>query len=153
MPRRYTPEERVAHFWEKVDRAGACWIWTGSLSVRGYGQVRQPGTRILARAHVVAYALAKGPVPKGAVLHHTCGEKRCVNPDHLEPITQRQHTREHPENVATRKARQTHCEHGHAFTPENIYWTRRGHRQCRECTLSRQRAAYRRARTEREETS
>jgi hypothetical protein len=30
---------------------------------------------------------------------------------------------------------QTHCKHGHAFTPDNTY-TDRGWRRCRACTLA-----------------
>lgn len=44
--------------------------------------------------------------------------------------------------VATRRANQTHCKHGHAFTPENTYWfhnRKRGWqiRMCRACNARR----------------
>ena len=64
-------------------------------------------------------------------LDHLCRNTRCVNPEHLEAVTQR-------ENIlrgigfAARQARQENCIHGHAFTPENTY-VHKGHRYCRAC--------------------
>jgi hypothetical protein len=37
------------------------------------------------RAHRVAWERLVGPIPPGHDLHHLCGVKLCVNPDHLEP--------------------------------------------------------------------
>lgn len=39
-------------------------------------------------AHIVFYERAHGPVPAGLQLDHICRNRRCVNPDHLEPVTQ-----------------------------------------------------------------
>jgi len=73
-------------FWVKADRSGgsaACWPWTGSRNVKGYGRVSEHGRPVL--AHRVAWALAHGEMAApgmGLVLHH-CDSPPCVNPGHL----------------------------------------------------------------------
>lgn len=63
-------------------------------------------------------------------LHHKCGVKACVNPDHLEGHTASSHVQPHTEQ-------RTHCKWGHPFDEVNTYWRtdRRGQksRQCRQC--------------------
>ena len=82
MPFKNTPEI----FWTHVDRSGgtnACWPWTQSLDM-GYGQLSWHGEH--SRAHVVAYELTTGPVPKGMCVCHNCpgGDNRaCCNPAHF----------------------------------------------------------------------
>jgi hypothetical protein len=57
-------------------------------------------------------------------------------------------TRGKPRGICWHKARQTHCERGHEFTPENTYtWTDSGggtHRQCRACNRAREQRRTRR---------
>lgn len=36
------------------------------------------------RAHRVMYELVYGEIPPGAVVHHKCGNRHCINPDHLQ---------------------------------------------------------------------
>lgn len=69
----------VAHFWAKVDIGGTamCWIWRGHTA-NGYGRFRNE------RAHRYAYQAHKGPIPDGLMVRHLCGNKMCVNPQHLE---------------------------------------------------------------------
>jgi len=64
-----------------------CWIWTGSLNGKGYGQMYWRG-RVWA-AHRVSYALLGGPLMDGLELDHLCRNRPCVNPDHLEQVTHR----------------------------------------------------------------
>lgn len=81
-------------FWSKVDQLTSpegCWPWLGHRMPRGYGQVRVGTTHWL--AHRVAYTLTFGPIPKGMVLDHLCRNTWCVNPDHLEVVTQRENLR------------------------------------------------------------
>lgn len=66
----------------------ACIIWTGAIH-DGYPMI---GRR---RAHRVAYEQVYGQLRNDLVLHHTCDHKACVNPDHLEPMTQAEHMRLH----------------------------------------------------------
>jgi len=84
----------VARFFSHVDRRGPdeCWAWQGSHNRprRGtpYGAFRfQNRTR---PAHVASYLIERGPgsIPEGFVLDHICSHTLCVNPAHLEPVTQ-----------------------------------------------------------------
>lgn len=58
-----------------------CWLWTGSLSYKGYGRFNVDG--INNSAHRVSYQLFKGSIPDGLHIIHSCDVRCCVNPDHL----------------------------------------------------------------------
>jgi hypothetical protein len=83
-----------------VAQSGDCWIWQGRITDCGYGQMSMPGRRKVYahRASVIAFV---GPIPDGAVIDHTCRNKACVNPAHLEVTTHSENTRRW---WATRKA-------------------------------------------------
>jgi hypothetical protein len=69
----------------RVDENG-CWLWTGSLNNKGYAQLGVAGR--VRSAHRVAYELFKGAIPDGLQIDHLCRVRQCVNPDHLEAVTQ-----------------------------------------------------------------
>lgn len=79
---RPTVQER---FWTKVVKTDTCWLWTGHLNSKGYGQLNV-GKR-LPMAHRLSYEWAVGEIPTGLVIDHLCRVRNCVNPDHLEPVT------------------------------------------------------------------
>lgn len=108
-------------FEAKVGQRGeGCWEWTGSRSAAtGYGMfaLRHPdGTWKPTTAHRVAHDLYIGPVPSGLVVDHLCRNRGCVNPAHLEAVTQRTNVLrgEHPSAVAIRTGR---CKRGHDLSP------------------------------------
>lgn len=82
-------------------------------------------------AHRAAYIRWKGEIEPGLVIDHICRERRCVNPDHLEAVTNRLNILRGVGATAI-NARKTHCKRGHEFTPENT-WVYQGMRRCREC--------------------
>lgn len=126
-------------FWAKVDRTADCWLWTASCQPSGYGQFRVPGGTLL--AHRVAYELAVGPIPAGLHLDHLCRVRRCVNPAHLEPVTNQENARR-GDSPQTVNANKTHCRHGHAYDAGNTYVRPDGRgRGCLACRRSRQRSA------------
>lgn len=133
-------------FWEKVARSDGCWEWLGPKT-RGYGtfHVLRDGVRRTVKAHRFAYELVKEQIPAGLEILHSCDNRGCVNPSHLSVGTRSDNMRDMVAkgrgNFAGR-ALLTHCVHGHEFTPDNIYWTKQGHRKCRECLLAGQRAAH-----------
>ena len=91
-----------ARFWSKVAIGDGCWEWQGHCqsphrradgrAILGYGQFRANGG--MHKAHVVAFALTSGPVPKARIVGHTCDNPRCVRPSHLRAITREQNMRE-----------------------------------------------------------
>lgn len=130
-------EER---FWGKVDKNGplGCWLWMASLDPRGYGQfiVMRRDRGYPYRAHRFAWESLRGPIPEGLVLDHRCRTRNCVNPDHLEPVTNEENV-QRGISITVINARKTHCIRGHAFTPENTYRPARGGRQCIACRRGR----------------
>lgn len=137
-----TPTSIQERFWSKVlkdpdDPERGCWLWIGSYMGGGYGQFSIDGKHIY--AHRWSYQSVKGAIPDGLVLDHLCRVRHCVNPAHLEAVTNRENLRR-GEGFVGKQARQTQCKRGHDFTPENTRITRRGERHCRTCSREAERA-------------
>lgn len=100
--------------WVEIDPSTDCWLWTrctnrGNASDAdpfprgGYAQARWEGK--VQRVHRVVYTLLVGPIPADRpCLDHTCHDpasctggqcihRRCVNPEHLEPVTNAENKR------------------------------------------------------------
>lgn len=129
-----------------VERDG-CWEWTGSVGSKGYGLIRlgrvQTGTRSTYRVHRVAYQILVTELPVGLELDHLCRNRRCWNPDHLDPVP-------HKENVlrgvspSAFHAQATHCPRGHPYDEANTYIIpSSGGRACRICKREANRVAQR----------
>jgi len=89
----------LTRFMSKIqkDPDSGCWLWTGSkCGSTDYGEIREKRKRHL--VHRWAYQRLKGEIPEGLELHHKCGVKCCVNPDHLQPVTHQEHMRIEFEN-------------------------------------------------------
>jgi hypothetical protein len=96
FPQRYCKGHngRIAPTRYVVNPVTQCWEWTLQTS-RGYGYVKVNGKKRI--AHRAVYEAIKGLIPPGMDLHHICGNRRCVNPDHVEPLPQHVHDKmKHP---------------------------------------------------------
>lgn len=68
-----------------------CLIWQGNPMGTGYGTTWQGEKKML--AHRWMYEQTYGPIPDGLVIDHLCRVRLCVNPDHLEPVTDAENIR------------------------------------------------------------
>lgn len=118
-----------------------CWLWTGKRNPYGYGIVAKKYSE--KQAHRVVYEMLRDPIPVHLQADHLCRVRACVNPFHIEIVSQQVNlARGH--GVAARNARKTHCPYGHSYTPENVY-RRPGSpnsRECRVCHDARNRSRY-----------
>lgn len=127
------PTDAQERFWMKVTKQDdGCWIWNGATDGgHRYGSFQFDGT--VRRAHRVAYFWANGDIPDGLVLDHLCRTTLCVNPDHLEPVTQHENIMR-GEWGSAKNAAKTHCPRGHEYNAENTYiQPSTGGRTCRAC--------------------
>lgn len=133
-PRKIQPiEQRFLAKVEKLD--SGCWKWLGGKYANGYGAFYMPypdGKSRNGLAHRAAYEIFRGKIPPSLVLDHTCKDRLCVNPDHLEPVTQKENLLRGA-GVVGEHARATHCVKGHPLSGDNLRM-RRGWRECIECT-------------------
>lgn len=134
MPRKLTDEQRVAAFWNKVEKTATCWLWRGHIGRLGYGVFSM--YRKLAKAHRVSYEWAKGPIGEGLEIDHLCRVRHCVNPEHLEAVTHSTNMRRSLSPPGFHAAK-THCLRGHPFDETNTYLGSKGERFCRKCGIAR----------------
>jgi hypothetical protein len=114
----------------KVSRAeNGCWLWRGKVGTNGYAMFQIDRKYI--RVHRASYQAFVGPIPAGLQIDHLCRNRACVNPQHLEPVTQRENTRR---GFLSRKPT---CPLGHEMTI-----LRKGHRGCVICRRAYQRKQY-----------
>lgn len=131
------PRRSFEESFEKyVDKSGECWEWSGSHYVNGYSKITSGRDQAL--AHRWAYEHYRGRIPDGMVIDHLCRNRGCVNPDHMEVVTNNENLRRGA-GYGIRNGMRTTCIHGHEYTDENIYRTPQGGIRCRECARIRDR--------------
>jgi len=109
-----------------------CWVWRRHISPNGYGII---GVKIgdgwqNKQAHRVSYESFIGPIPSGLDLDHLCRDRRCVNPNHLDPVTRSENLKRSP--LMNRQGHKTHCPRGHPYSGVNS----RGGRFCHKCAAA-----------------
>lgn len=121
----------------RIDLIDDCWIWK-SPRKDGYGTIRAKERRGQL-VHRASYEIHVGPIPDELQIDHLCRNRACCNPEHLEPVTQR-------ENLARglQQGLKTHCKHGHEYTGSNVGVRSDGRRYCRACDNARSRDYHRR---------
>ena len=115
----YTPEPN-----------SGCWLWERTIHPTGYGKAWD-GKKVV-YAHRLSYELHVGAIPEGMVLDHLCRVRSCVNPDHLQPVSQYENIAR-GQSFSAVNGRKTHCVHGHALTGDNLYERPEGWRGCKTC--------------------
>lgn len=64
-----------------------CWLWIGARTEAGYGKLRRNNKDW--RAHIYIYIQTYGEYDNtNLVIDHKCNNPPCVNPNHLQAISQ-----------------------------------------------------------------
>lgn len=119
---------------ERFERSFAmstgCWLWDGEIDRDGYGHF-WAGRRVM--AHRFSYEAYIGPIPEGMQIDHVkargCTSRSCINPAHLEAVTQL-------ENRRRALVLNSTCGSGHPYSG----------RLCAECNRLRAKNYYRKNR-------
>lgn len=118
-----------------VIQSDGCIMWTGTKQHHGYGRISIGGRQGKDwMAHRLAYEHWIGPIPDNVTLDHLCQVSSCVNPTHLEPVSQSENTRR------GHRPDPDKCGHGlHDWTEENWYYDGKGQPYCAPCNRKRSR--------------
>jgi hypothetical protein len=123
--------KEIIRFQKKIelDILTGCWLWKGGTNHGGYGLFY---TNKMRPVHRVSYEHWNGPIPKDLQIDHLCRNPSCVNPAHLEAVTQKVNIRR------GREYTKQFCKNGHPRTPENMYEMPSGKgRDCKICVKNR----------------
>lgn len=138
----YGDERLPAGLWAKttVNPETGCWEWQGWRNHAGYARAKFAGETQVLRLHRRTYAAVHGEIPDGMTIDHLCRVRHCINPVHLEAVSQRENAlRGNTVNAAN--LAKTHCLRDHPFDEQNTYRYPDGRRGCRAC-MAIARAAY-----------
>lgn len=126
-------QDPIERFISKIEFTETCWLWKGSpRNETGYGCFWFEGRT--EAAHIFAYKLWVGSTIKGLVIDHLCRVHMCVNPDHLEQVTNLVNIQRG--EVGRWERDKTHCRLGHPYDEANTYYQQAKYgpkRQCRKC--------------------
>lgn len=122
--------EILERFMRHVSKSeSGCWEWAAAKYPNGYGKFKlatgvNGGRGVL--AHRFIYEFVYGPISN--VINHKCENKACVNPTHLEDVTQQANVQYSLSN---------RCKRGHDLNGADVGHTKDGKRQCLACRRER----------------
>jgi len=143
---RKTPEERLMEKIE-INEITGCWIFTGSINNKGYGQINVNGK--LMYSHRLAYELFVGTLDPNLTIDHLCRVTDCCNSDHLEQVSMRENIMR-GDTITAAHAKKTECPQGHLYDLANTYIRPNGGRDCLACRDARNKAHYAKQKAERQ---
>lgn len=111
-----------------------CWLWDGYVDEGGYGRFSPQWKISPMYAHRASYEIHNGPIPSGMNIDHKCRMRCCVNPDHLEAVSQAENINRG--NLVALRRERTHCKNGHELVPGDFYM-RKTHKVCLVCDRER----------------
>jgi hypothetical protein len=135
--------DRLADIEFEIDENG-CWV-VPKVADKGYAVMtvgsRADGSRTTAHVHALLYDEVVGDAEPSSVKDHLCRVRACMNPDHVEPVTNVENVMR-GEGLFAERARSTTCASGrHEWTEKNTLWERpagrRPYRRCKSCRRER----------------
>lgn len=124
--------QRYIPFEDNIVKTESCWVWRGKLTKDGYGRYYRNNEAKYAHRH--SYETYKGSIPNGLVIDHLCRNRACVNPNHLEAVTNKTNIARGDMGLrGAHNKQKTHCKWGHEFDAANTYLDPRGKRGCKKC--------------------
>jgi hypothetical protein len=114
-------------FFAKVEKTDTCWNWTGARSAyrpkriiagatQGYGVISINNRPFY--VHRASWLMHNGPLIQGLVIDHLCENTLCVNPDHMQQVTNDENTKRSDKHSSKTKYFRQHCKNGHVRTEE-----------------------------------
>jgi hypothetical protein len=112
-------------FFAKVQKTDTCWNWTGAKTAYrpkrlvvdatpGYGVISINSRPFY--AHRASWLMHKGPLVDGLVIDHLCENTLCVNPDHMQQVTNNENSQRSPRHTINGAKYSYHkelCKRGH----------------------------------------
>jgi hypothetical protein len=120
--------EPIERLLARTDQSAECWTFQGRVNSAGYAVVMLRD-HTLVYGHRLAYEHFIGPIGD-AVVHHDCGNRRCVRPDHLRLLSSSAHSSHHHPGGA---------EECRACGSSEWGRTPKGRRYCKPCARERAR--------------
>ena len=74
-------DKALERFEKKILKSNDWWFWTASKTKQGYGMFSYKGKSV--PAHRFAYIAYKGAIEHNKIVHQSCNNTFCVNPEHL----------------------------------------------------------------------
>lgn len=81
-------DKDIARFLSRIDKSGDCWAWTGNSRISHgveRGRISFKGKYVY--AYRFSYAYFNGECPTNLQIDHMCHNTMCVNPAHLQAVT------------------------------------------------------------------
>jgi hypothetical protein len=127
------------YFIERVQKTDTCWIWVGTLTVKGYGRfARSKNNRH--KAHRWSYEHFVGPIAEGLTIDHLCRVRACVNPAHLEAVTIQENLSRAPRG--TYNWQDGKCKRGHDLAIVGYRERPKKGRECMGCRKEQSKRSY-----------
>ncbi len=130
----------IQRFFKHIKIVGSCWEWQLYKNKYGYGVFGTKTKNLL--AHRFSYMIFVRELDPKLTIDHLCRNHSCVNPLHLEEVSQKENLQRSSICITTMKKNQTYCIHGHSLSDKNLYVRPDKRRECRICRRKADRLHY-----------